>query len=88
MPRAAVLLAISAGLFACGVSESAASSPSAGPAGPAKAKSTAMAEPVLIAPDAEPVPTVEEAEAAAEKAINAGNADAELQKLKDELEGG
>jgi hypothetical protein len=47
-----------------------------------------MAEPVLIAPDAEPVPTVEEAEAAAEKAINAGNADAELQKLKDELEGG
>jgi hypothetical protein len=46
------------------------------------------AEAPLFPADAEAVPTPEEAAAEAEKRINAENADAELEKLKKELEDG
>jgi len=46
------------------------------------------AEAPLFPPDAEAVPTAEEAAAEAKKRIHAENADAELEKLKRELEDG
>jgi hypothetical protein len=45
-------------------------------------------EPTLLAPEDAAIPTEEESAAAAAKAIDDSNADAELEKLKKELEGG
>lgn len=56
------------------------SAPSAAPAGSGSAAAEPAAE--------EPLPTPEEAAAAAEESIDASNADAELERLQEELGGG
>ena len=76
-------LALVALVSACGGHESSAA-PSAAKPTPAKP----AAETTLLPPNVEPVPTPEQAAADADKKIDAQNADAELEKLKKELEGG
>ena len=73
----ASILAILA--VSCGGTESTAASGSPKPA---------AAEAPLLPANAEPVPTADEAAAEANKAIDDANADAELEKLKDDLGGG
>ena len=71
-------LAFAAGSTSCTKSERA----------PAPATSRASADEDLLPPGTEPVPTDAQADAAANAAIQAENADAELEKLKKELEDG
>jgi len=77
-------LALTLALFgACGVHvESSTTTSSDTP------QAAAGSEEPLLAPADAAIPTEDEAAAAAKKTIDASNADAELEKLKKELEGG
>jgi hypothetical protein len=77
---AAVALASLGTLSCSGANETQASSP---------AKPVAEApQPPILAPGDAAIPSQEEADQAAEKAINDANADAEMEKLEKELESG
>lgn len=76
---AAVALASLGTLSCSGANETQASSPSSKPV---------AAEAPILAPGDAAIPSQEEADQAAEKAINDANADAEMEKLEKELESG
>ena len=83
IPLGAAGLALAALSFACGGTES-----SAAPAAAKSAPAKPAADAALLPPTAEPVPTADEAAAQAAKEIDEKNADAELEKLKKDLDGG
>ncbi|MBK7645345.1 MAG: hypothetical protein IPJ19_20295 [Planctomycetes bacterium] len=74
-------------LGACTTHEGTGTQASGQDAAQAPAGSAATEEPLLAPADAA-IPTAEEAAAAAAKKIDDSNADAELEKLKQELQGG
>lgn len=78
-----------AALGACTTKESSTPAPTPAPApAPAETAKTSMPSGTLLAPEDAAIPTEAEAADAAAKAIDGTNADAELEKLKQEIQGG